>query len=34
MNCLKAEHLVYLWIYIIISCMCQNNTANHLDCNY
>jgi len=27
---LKAEYTVYLSMYIDISCICQNNTANHL----
>jgi len=25
----KAEYKVYLWLYIHISCICKNNTANH-----
>ena len=28
---LKADYIVYLWIYINISCICKNNTANHLN---
>jgi len=26
----KAEYIVYLWIYLNISCICLNNTVNHL----
>jgi len=26
----KAEYIVYLWIYINISCICCNNTVNSL----
>ena len=29
---LKEEPTVYLRIYINISCICKNNTANHLKC--
>jgi len=27
---LKVAYIVYLWIYIKISCICKNNTSNHL----
>jgi len=26
----KAEYIVYLWIYINISCICLNNAVSHL----
>ena len=29
---LKAEYVLYLWIYINISCSCKNKTTNHLKC--
>ena len=27
----KADYIVYLWVYISISCTCKNNTVSHLN---
>ena len=27
----KAESIVYLWMYMTISCNCENDAANHLN---
>jgi len=28
---LKAEYIVYLRIYVNVSCFCKNSTTNHLN---